>query len=153
MDNNSQPQVQNIQQPANTEQPPVPKTEIPNQTLYNFITAAISVIFCVLKFILTIGWFTIMFFPAIIAYLVFYIKYGNMIANKVTKDKNDYIHFWLVSIFLLLFALFFTDFGDYGPPTQILKFIPYNITLPISLISAFFSIFFMVLSKIKNRKR
>lgn len=130
----------------------IKKPKSRNQTLYIILTIVIVAVFCVLK-MFAFGWYTIMLFLPMVAYLVFYINYGNMIAKKPVKAIDDYLYFWLVSVFLLLFALFFVDAGDHGPTVKILKFIPDNISIILSLTSAFFSVFFMVIFVTSNKKQ
>jgi|GEM_PF-1881157 len=130
----------------------IKKPKSRNQTLYIILTIAIVAVFCVLK-MFTFGWNTMMLFLPMVAYLVFYINYGNMIAKKPVKTTDDYLHFWLVGVFLLLFALFFVDAGDHGPKIKILEFVPDNISMILSLTSVFFSVFFMVISVTSNKKQ
>ena len=123
-----------------------------NKALYLTLVVVFSILFCVCK-ILNFGWLSIMAFFPIILYLIFYIIYGNIFANLKNKTKNDYLFFWLISFFFLLSGLLFADFGDYGPPSQIIKFIPYNISLNMSLFSALTTITLMIVSIIDKKRQ
>ena len=123
-----------------------------NKALYLTLTITFGVLFCVFK-IFNLGWLSIIAFFPIILYLIFYIIYGSKFANLKNKTKNDYLFFWLISFFFLLSGLLFADFGDYGPPSQIIKFIPYNISLNMSLFSALTTITLMIVSIIVKKRQ
>ena len=123
-----------------------------NKALYLTLTIIFGVLFCIFK-IFNLGWLSIIAFFPIILYLIFYIIYGSIFANLKNKTKNDYLFFWLISFFFLLSGLLFADFGDYGPPSQIIKFIPYNISLNMSLFSALTTITLMIVSIIVKKRQ
>ena len=85
----------------------------------------------------TMGWFTLIFGLGFIALGVIYCVYGSKFARKVNKAVVDYTLYWLISIFLVLFALFFIDGGDVSMDvwhSQIIRVIPYTASALISAV-------------------
>ena len=123
-----------------------------NKALYLTLTVVFSILFCVCK-LHNLGWLSIIAFFPIILYLIFYIIYGSIFANLKNKTKNDYLFFWLISFFFLLSGLLFVDSGDSGPPSQIIKFIPSNVSLIISLFSALVATILMIVSLIIKKQQ
>lgn len=97
---------------------------------YVWFTVIFNLLFLYFKF-LTFGWVTIIilwFFPL---YLILYNIASVLTAKIKNKTKGDYIRFWCLGCLLLFSGLTFCDFGDYGPPAQIIRFLPYKLSLII----------------------
>ena len=113
------------------------------RNFYYTITMLFGILFVLFK-ILTIGWYSAIAFIPLLLYLLFYISFGFKFADLPEKSKSDYIFFWLASLFLLLSGLLFVDFGDYGPPHQIITFIPYSLSFKLSIVTACITILLIV---------
>ena len=103
-----------------------------------YLTATIifTLAYAVLK-LFTGGLATIIFGLGFIALGVIYYTYGNKFAHKANKEVVDYVLYWLISIFLVLFALFFIDGGDVSMDiwhAQIIRAIPYKASALISAV-------------------
>ena len=126
--------------------------KIKNKALYTTFTIFFSIIFCIFK-LFNFGLLSIMAFNPIIVYIILYTIYGCTFAKTENKTKNNYCFFWLISFFFLLSGLLFADFGDYGPTSQIIKCIPYNISLNLSLFSALATIVLMIISVVLKKRQ
>lgn len=136
----------------NTPQLPAQKIGDSNKTLCVTLTILFSILFCIFK-LFSFGWLTIMALIPIITYLNFYIIYGNTFAKTKNKTKSDYVFFGLISFFFLSSGLFFSDSGDYGPPSQLIKSIPSYISLSLSLFSACITIILLITFAIVRKQR
>ena len=128
------------------------KNKKEEKVVYIIIAVVFGILFCIFK-LFSFGWLSLMNFFPLVLYLIFYIIYGVKFAILKNKIKNDFWFFWLISFFFLLSGLLFVDFGDYGPPSQIVKFILYNVSQGISTLSIVTTITLMIISIISRKER
>ena len=116
------------------------------RSFYFVATALFALAYFIFKFF-TMGWLTIIFGLGFIALGVVYCVYGTKFARKVNKAAVDYVLYWLISVFLVLFALFFIDFGDVSVDVwhaQIIKIIPHTASTIISAVCGCITLALMI---------
>lgn len=113
----------------------------------------ITLVFAFIGKITTIGWATVVLTMLLILpiHAILFIVSGLTFANKKNKTKFEYILFIIMCISEILYTYTFVDFGDYGSPVQLIRFLEPKTSKTISFSFFIISLLTAIILNLLNK--